>query len=334
MSNTPQHSYLSNRTALTIDVIRTLTTHCSGANDLAHIVHALLETSATVQSLLSSSLHTEQVSHTKNVHGELQKPLDLIANDLFLKAVESFPINTIISEELVEPKCIQPNAHLNLAFDPIDGSSNLDTNTTVGTLFVIWSSQGKGKHAFPKRSTIQCSGFISYGPTLSLWLTFGKGVSHYQYSTEHKVFLLDREHVRLHTFYPEYALNTSYRKYWSPQIQSLAKAFEDGQNGTFEHDYTMRWVGSLVADAERILHRGGVFCYPANSKPGYENGRLRSVYEAVPIAYLIEQAGGASTDGFIPILEQPIKHPHQKTPLFFGSPQNMSVLQNLLQNNL
>ena len=263
-------------------------------------------------------------SGDSNSDGDEQRGLDLLADDLFLGAMALSPIALYASEELSQPVLIEPMRPLVLAIDPLDGSSNIDTNTAIGTIFSIRRRLGDaatdplGSFFGPGRDQL-AAGFLIYGPQLCLVLTFGDGTRIFVYAREERRFMLATEPCAIPPKTPEFAINAANYRHWAEAVRLYFDDCIKGGHGPREREFNMRWLASLVAEAYRILMRGGVFLYPADRRRGYAKGRLRLVYEAHPIALLIEQAGGAATDGIDPILDIAASELHQRVPLVFGS---------------
>lgn len=256
-----------------------------------------------------------------NAGGDEQKSMDLLANRILLDALADSPVAVVASEEnetLVQLRAGEPLA---VAIDPIDGSSNLDANISVGTIFSIWP--GVPRPGFTnavgllEKGTGQvAAGFALYGPQTALVLTVGQGVQIFTLDSQSSEFILTRSNVRIPVSTREYAINASNYRHWDRPIREYIDDCLDADPAV---NFNMRWTASPVAEAFRVLSRGGIFLYPRDARPGYENGRLRLVYEANPIALLIEQAGGTATDGVRRILEITQSSLHQRVPLVFGS---------------
>ena len=260
----------------------------------------------------------------QNQDGDDQKALDVLADEAVYTALLEAPVAVYLSEEKDQPvqmpETKNTDAGLMVAADPLDGSSNISTNLSVGTIFSILPA--------PKGDAISdclmsgraqlAAGYFIYGPQTCLLLTLGAGLH---------VFILDGDGQfqqsdwvpEIPASAPEFALNMANRRFWSAGIITYVDALLAGKDGDFGQHYNMRWCGSLVADAFRIFRRGGIFLYPADARQGYEDGRLRLVYEAHPIAFMVEQAGGVASDGNSAILDKVAAHLHARTPFIFGS---------------
>jgi fructose-1,6-bisphosphatase I len=263
-----------------------------------------------------------------NAGGDEQKSMDLLANRILLDALGDSPVAVVASEEnenLVQLRAGEPLA---VAIDPIDGSSNLDANISVGTIFAIWPAVPRpgftDAAAMPGKGIAQlAAGFALYGPQTALVLTVGQGVQIFTLDPESSEFILTRSNVRIPAATREYAINASNYRHWDRPIREYIDDCLDTE-GHPGANFNMRWTASPVAEAFRVLSRGGIFLYPRDTRPGYEDGRLRLVYEANPLALLIEQAGGAATDGIQRILEIATSSLHQRVPLVFGSAEEVA----------
>jgi fructose-1,6-bisphosphatase I len=258
-----------------------------------------------------------------NVHGDVQKELDLRANALLIAALQSTPVAAIASEELDEPLVCDDSAPLIVTLDPLDGSSNIDTDVSIGTIFSILPALADargGMHAFFQPGSRQkAAGYVIYGPQSALVLTVGTGTHIFTLDRASGEFRLTRSAIQIPASAPEYAINASNQRHWSEAIRAYCSDCVEGKDGPRGQDFNTRWIASLVAECHRILARGGVFLYPADARKGYQQGRLRLLYEANPIALLIEQAGGKAIATRNPILEITGTALHQRTPLIFGS---------------
>ncbi len=267
---------------------------------------------------------------THNVHGEAQKKLDMLSNEILLLANEwGGNLAALASEEMEEPSPIPthyPRGEYLLLFDPLDGSSNIDVNISVGTIFSILrcpkTAEGKmcepDEAAFlqPGRTQV-AAGFAVYGPTTLLVLTVGDGVYGFTLDRESYTFTLTHPDIRVPEDTQEFAINMSNMRRWEPPVKRYIEECLAGQDGPRGKDFNMRWVASMVADVFRVLSRGGIFMYPRDSKN--TEGRLRLMYEANPMALIIEQAGGAATDGRQRILDIQPKGLHQRSAVILGS---------------
>lgn len=260
----------------------------------------------------------------ENVQGEIQKALDSITNDRIIAACKAAPVAAILSEELDLPVQAMPGAPLLVAMDPLDGSSNIDTNVSIGTIFSILPAPGTPgdvpESAFlqPGRNQL-AAGYILYGPSTALVLTVGAGTEIYTLERTSGRFILTNEAVRIPEKTREWGINASNMRHWDPAMCAYIEECLAGSTGARGEDTNMRWIASLVADGHRILVRGGVYLYPADARKGYTEGRLRLLYECSPIAFLVEQAGGRASTGTQKVLDVVPTKVHQRVGFLFGS---------------
>jgi len=262
---------------------------------------------------------------SKNSDGDTQSSLDIDAHKLFENALSDAPVGLLVSEESEAAILLNASRSLGVAIDPLDGSSNIETNLPVGTIFSLFAFEQGDSH-LTKNSFLNlkgvdqvAAGFFVFGPQTMLVLTLRDGTHIFSMDPESLDFQLCHERVQIPESKREFAINASNYRYWDNSIRGYIDDCIAGEAGPREENFNMRWIASLVAEAYRILVCGGIFLYPRDLRPGYENGRLRLLYEAFPIALLIEQAGGAATDGENRILEQVSSTLHGRTPLIFGS---------------
>ena len=262
---------------------------------------------------------------TENVQGEIQKNLDVLSNEILLEANEwGGNLAALASEEMEDVKPTPthyPRGEYLLLFDPLDGSSNIDVNISVGTIFSVWRCP-KGvepdEKVFmqPGRNQV-AAGFAVYGPTTQLVITVGDGAHGFTLDRETYTFVLTQERIRISEDTAEFAINTSNMRRWEAPVKRYIDECLAGKDGPRGKDFNMRWVASMVADVYRVLSRGGIFMYPRDSKN--KDGRLRLMYEANPMAFIVEQAGGASTDGKTRILDIQPTRLHQRIAVILGS---------------
>jgi fructose-1,6-bisphosphatase I len=258
-----------------------------------------------------------------NSDGDTQKALDVLADDLFLQAARRAKLCHYASEEQDEVIVLAeaaPGAGWAMAIDPLDGSSNIDTNVSIGTIFSIYPAAATPEASFLRPVREQAgAGYVIYGPQVALLMSFGRGVQRYVLDPETRAFILVDPQVAIAPESSEFAVNASNYRHWPQPIRAYVDDCVAGAEGPRAKNFNMRWIASLVAEAHRIFARGGVFLYPADARKGYERGRLRLVYECAPIAFLCQQAGGGATDGTDPILSLRAETLHQRTPFVFGS---------------
>jgi len=265
---------------------------------------------------------------TINVQGEEQKKLDVISNEIMIHEIEfGGGVCGMVSEENDEPIGIPPNlpkGRYLVVFDPLDGSSNIDVNLTVGTIFsVLRAPDGctnPTKADFLQAGTTQvAAGFALYGAASMIVLTTGNGVHCFTLDREIGAYILTQSDMRIPEETREFAINTSNQRHWEAPVRHYVEECIAGKAGARGQDFNMRWVASLVAEVFRILVRGGLFMYPRDTKDASREGRLRLLYEANPMAMIVEQAGGAATTGRERILDIAPKDIHQRVPLILGS---------------
>lgn len=264
---------------------------------------------------------------SENVQGEVQKKLDVITNDIMVNSlIWTGHLAGMASEEVDEPIKIPPQypkgKYLAL-FDPLDGSSNIDVNLTVGSIFSILRCQEGSEpelEDFLRPGTEQvCAGFVLYGPSTMMILTTGQGVNGFTLNQEIGEFILTHPAITISADTQEFAINMSNQRFWEAPVQRYVAECLQGKEGVRGKDFNMRWLASLVAEVYRILTRGGVFMYPYDFKDPSKAGRLRLMYEANPMAFIIEQAGGACSTGRERIMEIQPSGLHQRVPLVLGS---------------
>jgi fructose-1,6-bisphosphatase I len=255
-----------------------------------------------------------------NSDGDQQKDIDVAADEIMRHALRGAPVAAVLSEEAALPETFRPEAQLCVAIDPLDGSANLENNISVGTIFSIRPRGNDIISTFFEPGTAQrAAGFIVYGPQTTLVLALNARVDIFILDRRAGEYLLIRQAVQVAGDTPDFAINASNRRHWHGPVLAYVDECLAGTKGESEMDFNMRWIGSLVAESFRILTRGGVFLYPADARPSYREGRLRLLYEAHPMALVMEWAGGAASTGRRRILELGAKTPHQRVPLIMGS---------------
>jgi len=263
-----------------------------------------------------------------NVQGEAQKKLDVIANEILLEANEwGGHLAAMASEEMEGPHAIPhryPKGEYLLLFDPLDGSSNIDVNVSVGTIFSVLKcpegvTQPTEKDFLQPGNKQVCAGFAVFGPSTVLVLTLGNGVHAFTLDRELGSFVLTQENIRIPDDTREFAINMSNMRFWEPPMRRYVDELLAGKTGPRAKDFNMRWVASMVADVFRILARGGIFMYPRDTRDPGKAGRLRLMYEANPMAFIVEQAGGAASTGHERILDVQPTELHQRIAVMLGS---------------
>lgn len=275
-------------------------------------------------------------SRSQNSHGETQQQLDLIANDIFIEANASGGhVTGMVSEEMDEPYAIPegiPKGPYLLVFDPLDGSSNVGVNVSIGSIFSILRAPYPGIAPQPadflQPGTQQvCAGYAIYGPQTMLVLTLGRGTHAFTLDPDLGDFVLTHADIEVAASAKEFAINVSNHRFWEPAVRRYVSECLEGTAGPRDRDFNMRWLACLVGEAHRILMRGGVFLYPRDTKDLSKAGRLRLLYEANPVAFLIEQAGGRASTGRERILDIVPSDIHQRIPLIFGARDDVGLIE-------
>ena len=266
-------------------------------------------------------------AESENVQGEVQKKLDVITNDIMVNALNwTGHLAGMASEEVDDIIAIPaqyPKGKYLALFDPLDGSSNIDVNLTVGTIFsILRCREGVDpvvEDFLRKGSEQVCAGFVLYGPSTMMVLTTGHGVNGFTLDQDIGEFILTHPSMKIPEETSEFAINMSNQRFWEPPVKRYIEECLQGTEGPREKNFNMRWIASLVAEVYRILTRGGVFLYPYDLRDLSKSGRLRIMYEANPMAFIIEQAGGACSTGRERSLDIKPSHIHQRVPLILGS---------------
>jgi fructose-1,6-bisphosphatase I len=265
---------------------------------------------------------------SENVQGEVQKKLDIIANEVLIEANEwGGHLAAMASEEMDSIHVVPnrfPQGEFLLLFDPLDGSSNIDVNVSIGTIFSVLrkvtNTRGVAEEDFLQPGKQQAAaGYCVYGPQTTLVLTVGDGVVMFTLDREMGSWVMTESEVKIPADTKEFAINMSNLRHWAPPVRRYIDECLAGSTGPREKDFNMRWVASMVADVHRILTRGGVFLYPWDAREPNKPGKLRLMYEANPMAFLVEQAGGLATDGTRRILDIPPGKLHERVAVVLGS---------------
>jgi fructose-1,6-bisphosphatase I len=267
-------------------------------------------------------------AETENVQGEMQKKLDIIANEVLIEANEWGGHLAAMASEEMEGIYVVPNRYPKgeylLLFDPLDGSSNIDVNVSIGTIFSVLrlpeDDRGvdEGDFLQPGRQQV-AAGYCVYGPQTTLVLTVGDGVAMFTLDREQGSFVLTQEDVRIPEDTKEFAINMSNMRHWDAPVRRYVDECLLGKEGPRGKDFNMRWIASMVADVHRILTRGGIFMYPWDKREPEKPGKLRLMYEANPMGWIVEQAGGAATNGKQRILDIQPKKLHERVSVILGS---------------
>ena len=271
---------------------------------------------------------------TGNVQGEVQQKLDVIANDLLIAGVQSCQsLAGIASEEIEDPLPVGKGVgDYLLLFDPLDGSSNIDVNVSIGTIFSILKKPNPNAPLttadFLQAGRTQvAAGYVVYGPQTTLAISVGEGVDVFTLDSVSGEFLLIKQGVQISESTREFAINMSNMRHWAPPVKRYVDECLAGSGGVRQKDFNMRWIASMVADVHRVLSRGGVFMYPWDQRDPKKPGKLRLMYEANPMGFLVEQAGGAVINGVDAILDIQPQVLHERVSVILGSKEEVNLLR-------
>jgi fructose-1,6-bisphosphatase I len=301
--------------------------------DLADMLAAIAEAARSLAALIRRGPIAGALGAAVGVNsdGETQKHLDLFADAAFEKALRTVSVRALASEERADATALDDEGKFLVALDPLDGSSNIEANITIGTVFSVFDA--------PATETVSAADFLQpghaqraagialYGPHTSFIFTTGTGTHVATLDPETQRFFLTNLNLSVPEGRSEFAINMSNSRHWPGPVKAYIDDLLMGVDGPRRKDFNMRWVASMVADVYRVLLRGGVYLYPDDARPGYGKGRLHLLYEANPVAFLIEQAGGLAIDGVNRILDIPFTDLHARTPLIFGSPDKIEVVR-------
>ncbi|HEY8617303.1 class 1 fructose-bisphosphatase [Phenylobacterium sp.] len=308
---------------------------------LAQLLATVAEACAGISGLVRRGAAGEILGalESENVQGEVQKKLDVVSNDLLIAACAKAPaLAAMASEEMDTIHPVRPvsaDARYLLLFDPLDGSSNIDVNVSIGTIFSVLPVKADTPRDATEADFLQpgrnqaAAGYVVYGPQTTLVFTTGQGVAAFTLDpqTDHWLQVSDRIAIPRET--KEFAINASNMRHWAPPVRRYIEDCLAGETGPCGKNFNMRWVASMVADVHRIVMRGGVFLYPWDAREPNRAGKLRLMYEANPMALVVEQAGGASYDGFGPTLDAKPTGLHQRVSVMLGSAAEVERLQTL-----
>lgn len=304
---------------------------------LSDVITTVTEVGKTISGLLKKGALADILGEAgnQNVQGEEQKKLDVLANDLLLDALAK---NThcagVASEELDDATPANADGSLLVLFDPLDGSSNIDINMAVGTIFSILPYERQGQNSensdFLQAGNQQlAAGYLLYGTSTVLALTIADNVVMFSLDPDSGDYILINDHVQIAADTSEYAINSSNYRYWLAPMQQYIDELIAGKTGVRGRDFNTRWVAAMVGDVHRILCRGGLFTYPFDTKYPNKAGKLRLMYEANPMSLLIERAGGAATDAINRILDIEPTDIHQRVPVVLGSKNEVNYVKDL-----
>ena len=316
-----------NRTAMAT-LSELLTNMPADRQPVAAAVAALAAVAADLSATIRRADAAAQLGAVRgsaNADGDDQKKLDVLADDMIASALANCAgVAAYLSEERDSAMGIDDGGDVIVASAPLDGSSNIDTNVSIGTIFSIFPAAGG--YLQPGRNQL-ASGIFLYGPQTTFLITFGDGVFAFQLAEDREFYDMGWQ-VQIPPETSEFAINASNSRHWRAPVSRYIADCLAGADGPRQRNFNMRWVGSLVADGWRIFRRGGIFLYPADARKGYETGRLRLVYEANPMAMLVSQAGGRASDGQQEILAITPTSLHQRVPLVFGSANEVDEFMN------
>lgn len=263
-----------------------------------------------------------------NDSGDRQKSLDLAAHHHLIDALSGCSVRAVLSEEAEDVIPLADDGLFDVAIDPIDGSGSIGIGAPLGLLYAVFP---RGSSLLRSGRDIIAAGYVSFGHSVDLGVSLGAGLNLATLDPASGDFRVKASGVRLPERSTMIAYNASNQRHWAPALQRYIDDLGRGSAGPRQQDFNMRWLAAAVGELHRILHRGGVFLYPADGRPGFDQGHLRLLYEAFPIAWLLEQAGGAATDGETPVLDRVATSLHQRTPLVFGSRREVEVIQAYLR---
>lgn len=317
-----------------------------GEPALTDLILTVVDTCGEISALVRRGALGEVLGalESENVQGEVQKKLDVISNDMLLRSCAASPaLTAMASEEMDDIHPVRdagPEGGYLLLFDPLDGSSNIDVNVSIGTIFSVLPAprvdtpRPAVMEDFLQKGRAQvAAGYVVYGPQTTLVLTLGDGVHAFTLDPESGAWLQTGSGVTIPTETREYAINASNLRHWAPAVRGYVEACLAGETGPRAKNFNMRWIASMVADVHRIMMRGGVFLYPWDAREPDRAGKLRLMYEANPMSLLVEQAGGAAFDGRGHILDAEVTHLHQRISVMLGSRTEVEHLERLHQSD-
>jgi fructose-1,6-bisphosphatase I len=323
--------------SITQFIIEQQRAHHQSTGDLTGLISDIVSACKQIAHLVNRSgiIGLGGAADSENVQGEVQKKLDIITNDVMVDHLNwTGHLAAMASEEIEDIIHIPdqyPKGKYLIAFDPLDGSSNIDVNLSVGTIFSILrcpeSVTTPTVDDFLQKGTEQvCAGFCVYGPTTMLILTTGNGVNGFTLDRDVGEFILTHPNMTIPEDTAEFAINMSNQRFWESPVQQYVEQCIQGVEGERDKNFNMRWNASMVAEVYRILIRGGIFMYPIDSKPTTNGGKLRLMYEANPMSFIVEQAGGVSSTGYERIMAVQPEGVHQRVPVILGSKNEVERL--------
>ena len=324
-------------------IVESQRAHSDASGDLSGLLNDIVSACKQISHLVGRSSLTGLGGYadSENIQGETQKKLDIISNEVMIDHLKwTGHLAAMASEEIEDIIHIPakfPKGKYLICFDPLDGSSNIDVNQSVGSIFSILRYDGKNKNPTLKDflqpgSKQVCAGFTVYRPATVLVLTTGNGVNGFTLDRDVGEFILTHPNMRIPKDTAEFAINMSNQRFWEPPVQRYIDECITGTEGVREKNFNMRWVASMVAEVYRLLTRGGIFMYPLDSNIAKQGGKLRLLYEANPMSFIVEQAGGLSITGSERILEIQPTELHQRVPVVMGSQQEVERVQRYYQD--
>jgi len=309
----------------------------SAAADIAEIIAVLGEITGKIARIIREApgAGNDGIADSINVQGEVQKTLDIVTHDLMVGGLSCCDrVAAMVSEEfpdLIHNASCSPDADIVACFDPLDGSSNIETNSAIGTIFSLLRVGAKGKEireadVLAASGNQVAAGYVLYGPASLLVLTVGRSVGLFTLDPASDKFLLVRDELSIPREAGEFAINMAYQRFWEAPLALYIADCIAGKTSVRAKDFNMRWIASMVAEVHRIFMRGGIFIYPALDRPGGSEGKLRFLYEANPMAMLVENAGGLALARTTPIRQFSPKRLHQRTPVVLGSSEEVEIL--------
>lgn len=298
---------------------------------LTHLINTLATTSISISQAVRRGALAGVLGTTdhENVQGETQKKLDVITNDMLKEALAAAGnVRALASEEEDEPVIVNDSGDFLVCFDPLDGSSNIDINSLVGTIFSVLPAPAG---AVSEQSFLQsgrhqvAAGYVLYGAATMLALTTGKGTQLFTLDTDSNEFVLTQDKVNIAADTAEFAINMSNQRFWESPMQRYIDDLLQGKNGPRGKSFNMRWIAAMVGDVHRVLCRGGIFTYPTDCKNPNKPYKLRLMYEANPMAMLVEQAGGSASTGYQNILDIAPEAIHQRVAVILGSSNEVAT---------
>jgi fructose-1,6-bisphosphatase I len=321
---------MNKQTTLTQFIVEQQRDNPQSTGDLSGLMNDIVSACKKISHLVNRSgiIGLGGAADSENVQGEVQKKLDIITNDVMVDHLNwTGHLAAMASEEIEEIIQIPeqyPKGKYLISFDPLDGSSNIDINLSVGTIFSILRCPDgvttPTVEDFKQKGTEQvCAGFCVYGPTTMMIITTGNGVDGFTLDQDVGEFILTHPKMTIPENTAEFAINMSNQRFWEEPVQRYIDECIKGVDGGREKNFNMRWVASMVAEVYRVLTRGGVFLYPLDTKPSTQGGKLRLMYEASPMSFIVEQAGGVSSTGRERIMEITPEGVHQRVSVILGS---------------